>query len=56
MLQFLMEQQGLSIRDLGPALGSESIAADMLAGDLELSIAQIKVLGALFRVDLGVFI
>ncbi len=56
MLQFLMAQQGLSNRDLVPALGTESIAAEMLAGDRELSIAQIKALGALFKVAPGGFI
>jgi HTH-type transcriptional regulator/antitoxin HigA len=56
MLQFLVEQQGLSNRDLLPSLGSEAIAAETLAGDRELSIAQIKALGALFKVDPGGFI
>jgi HTH-type transcriptional regulator/antitoxin HigA len=56
MLQFLIEQQGLSARDLVPALGSEPVVAEMLAGDREFSIAQIKALGILFRVDPSVFI
>ena len=55
MLQFLMEQPGLSMSDLLPALGSESIAAEMLVGDRELSIIQIKALGTLFKVDPSVF-
>lgn len=56
MLQFLIEQQGLRTSDLVPALGSESISAEILTGDRDLSIAQIKALGALFKVDPGVFI
>jgi HTH-type transcriptional regulator/antitoxin HigA len=56
MLQFLIEQQGLSARDLVPALGSEPVVAEMLVGDQELSIAQIKALGTLFKVDPSVFI
>lgn len=56
MLQFLMEQQGLDTSDLAPALGSESIATAALTGDRDLSIAQIKALGKLFKVDPGVFI
>lgn len=56
MLQFLMEQQGLSTSDLVPALGCESLAAEMVAGDRELSIVHIKALGALFKVDPSLFI
>jgi HTH-type transcriptional regulator/antitoxin HigA len=56
MLQFLIEQQGLSARDLVPALGSEPVVTEMLAGDREFSIAQIKALGTLFKVDPSVFI
>jgi len=56
MLQFLIEQQGLSARDLVPDLGSEPVVAEMLAGDRDPSIAQIKALGTLFKVDPSVFI
>ncbi|MEO0988676.1 MAG: transcriptional regulator [Cyanobacteria bacterium J06639_14] len=56
MLQFLMEHQGLSNSDLVSALGSEPMVAEILAGNRELSIAQIKALGTLFKVDPGVFI
>ncbi|MFM7219432.1 MAG: type II toxin-antitoxin system HigA family antitoxin [Nodosilinea sp.] len=56
MLKFLIDQPGLRTSDLVPALGSESISAEILTGDLDLSIAQIKALGALFKVDPGVFI
>jgi HTH-type transcriptional regulator / antitoxin HigA len=56
MLQFLIEQQGLSSRDLVPTLGSEPVVAEILVGDREFSIAQIKALGTLFKVDPSVFI
>ncbi len=56
MIQFLIEQQGLSTRDLVPVLGSEPVVAEMLSGDRDLSITQIKALGTLFKVDPGVFI
>lgn len=55
MLQLLREQPRLSASDLVPALGSESIAAERLAGDLKLLIAQIKASSALFKGDLSVF-
>lgn len=56
MLQFLIEHQGLSTSDLVPALGSEPVVAELLTGDRDPSITQIKALGALFKVDPGVFI
>lgn len=56
MLQFLIGQQGLSNTDLMSALGSESMVAEALAGDRDLSISQIKALSALFKVDPSVFI
>lgn len=56
MLRFLMEQQGLAMADLADVLGSEVIATETLAGDHELSIAQVKTLSALFKVDPSVFL
>jgi HTH-type transcriptional regulator/antitoxin HigA len=56
MLQFLMEQQGLATADLVAALGSEVIVTETLTGDRELSIAQVKRLSTLFKVDPSVFI
>jgi antitoxin component HigA of HigAB toxin-antitoxin module len=56
MLQFLMEHQGLNLTDLASTLGSEQIVADILAGDRELSIAQVKKLSNLFKIDSSVFI
>lgn len=56
MLQFLMEHQGLNLTHLGSTLGSEQIVAEILAGDRELSIAQVKKLSNLFKLDSGLFI
>lgn len=56
MLQFLMEQQELTATDLAAALDSEAIADEILTGDRELSISQVKSLSALFKVDPSVFI
>jgi HTH-type transcriptional regulator/antitoxin HigA len=56
MLQFLIEQQGLATADLVAALGSEVIVTETLTGDRELSIAQVKRLSTLFKVDPSVFI
>ena len=56
MLRFLVEQQGLAAADLAVILGSEASVDETLAGDRELSIAQIKTLSALFKVDPSVFL
>lgn len=56
MLHFLMEQQGLSTTDLVTVMGSEAAVSEILEGDRELSIAQVKALSALFKVDPSVFI
>ena len=56
ILHFLMEQQGLATADLAAALGSEVAVTETLTGDHELSIAQVKALSALFKVDPTVFI
>lgn len=56
MLQFLMEHQGLHLTHLESVLGTQQIVAEILAGDRELSIAQVKKLSNLFKLDSGVFI
>jgi HTH-type transcriptional regulator/antitoxin HigA len=56
MVEFLMEQQGLTVADLAAALGSEAIAIAILAGQHDLSIPQVKALSHLFKVDPRVFI
>lgn len=54
MLQFLMEQQGTTTVDLAEVLGSEVEA--ILKGEREMSIAQIKSLSQLFKVEPSVFL
>ena len=56
MLRFLIEQQGLAAADLAVVLGSEASVDETLAGDRELSIAQVKTLSALLKVDPSVFL
>jgi HTH-type transcriptional regulator/antitoxin HigA len=56
MLDFLMEQQGISIAELANLVGSETLATEILAGNTNLSIAQVKALSQLFKVDPSVFI
>ncbi len=56
MLQFLMEQQGLSTTHLAEVLGSEGLAAEALKAEHQLTIAQIKALSKLFKVNPIVFI
>lgn len=56
MLQFLMEQQGLTVADLKIVLGSEAIATATLSGDHELSISQVKALSQLLKVSPEVFL
>jgi len=56
MLEFLMEQQGISIAELANLVGSETLATEILAGNTSLSIAQVKALSQLFKVDPSVFI
>jgi hypothetical protein len=46
----------LPYADLAAALGSEMIATETWTGDRELSIAQVKTLSALFKVEPGVLI
>lgn len=56
MLDFLMEQQGISIAELTNLVGSETLATEILAGNTNLSIAQVKALSQFFKVDPSVFI
>ncbi|NJL23409.1 MAG: transcriptional regulator [Leptolyngbyaceae cyanobacterium SM1_3_5] len=56
MLQFLMEQQDLSINHLAEVLGSETIAAKILNGEQEMTIAQVKTLSKLCKVEPSVFL
>jgi HTH-type transcriptional regulator / antitoxin HigA len=56
ILLFLMDQRNLQAADLAEIFGSEAIASDVIANQVELSKAQIKALGHFFRVDPGLFL
>src|ERR1700723_1173801 len=54
MLKFLMEQHGLSQRDL-PEIGSRGVVSEILRGKRELNVRQIGALCERFRLPPGVF-
>jgi HTH-type transcriptional regulator / antitoxin HigA len=56
MILFLMEQRNLQASDLVEVFGSEEIAADTIANQVEFSKAQIKALGQFFNIDPGLFL
>jgi HTH-type transcriptional regulator / antitoxin HigA len=56
MLIFLMEQRNLQAADLDEVFGSEVIAANVIANQIEFSTAHIKALGRFFKVDPGLFL
>lgn len=56
VLEFLMEQQGISIAELTNLVGSETLVTEILADNTNLSIAQVNALSQLFKVDPSVFI
>jgi len=56
MVAFLMEQQGLTAKDLWPVLGSKSRVSEILSGKRAISKDQAKALAAFFRVGVAVFI
>ena len=55
MLEFLMEQQQMTAIDLAPILGSVTIAHEVVAGDREMTITQVKQLAKRFGVEPSVF-
>jgi HTH-type transcriptional regulator/antitoxin HigA len=55
VLRFLMEQHGLSQKDL-PEIGSQGVVSEVLAGRRHLNVRQIQALAVRFGVDAGVFI
>ena len=55
MLEFLMEQQQLTAIDLVPILGSVTIVNDIMTGDREMTITQVKQLAKRFGVEPNVF-
>jgi HTH-type transcriptional regulator/antitoxin HigA len=56
VVRFLIEQQGLTQRDLIPEFGSESAVSMFLAGDRKLTVEQIRKLSSRFKLSADVFI
>ncbi len=56
VVRFLIEQQGLSQRDLIPQFGSESAVSMFLAGQRKLTLDQVRKLSARFKLPSDVFI
>ena len=55
MLEFLMEQQQLTAIDLVPILGSVTIVNELITGDREMTIAQLKQLAKRFGIEPSMF-
>jgi HTH-type transcriptional regulator/antitoxin HigA len=56
MLEFLMEQQQMTAINLAPILGSVTIVNEVITGDREMTITQVKQLATKFGVEPSVFI
>ena len=56
VLRFLIEQQGLTQRDLIPEFGSESAVSIFLRGQRRLTLEQVRKLSARFKLSTDVFI
>jgi HTH-type transcriptional regulator / antitoxin HigA len=56
VVRFLIEQQGLTQRDLIPQFGSESAVSMFLAGRRKLTLDQVRKLSARFKLPSDVFI
>ena len=56
VVRFLIEQQGLTQRDLIPQFGSESAVSMFLAGQRKLTLEQVRRLSARFKVPADVFV
>lgn len=54
-LQFLMEEQGLSVADLSE-LGAPSEISELLTGDKEFTLRQVRLLATRFKVSPAVFL
>lgn len=54
-LQYLMEEHGLSVADL-PELGAACEISELLTGDKEFSLRQIRLLATRFKVSPAVFL
>ncbi|HKN00643.1 MAG TPA: hypothetical protein VJX23_09020 [Candidatus Binataceae bacterium] len=55
LLKFLMEQHGLSQRDL-PEVGSQGVVSEILRGKRELNVRQIEALSQRFHLSAGAFL
>jgi HTH-type transcriptional regulator / antitoxin HigA len=55
VVRFLVEQQGLTQRDLAPQFGSESAVSMFLAGQRRLTVEQVRRLSTRFRLPADVF-
>jgi HTH-type transcriptional regulator/antitoxin HigA len=56
IVRFLIEQQGLTQRDLVPQFGSESAVSMFLAGQRKLTLEQLRRLSARFNLPADVFL
>jgi HTH-type transcriptional regulator/antitoxin HigA len=56
VLRFLIEQQGLTQRDLIPQFGSESAVSMFLRGQRKLTLEQVRRLSARFKIPADVFL
>jgi len=56
VVRLLIEEQGLTQRDLIPQFGSESAVSMFLAGRRKLTIAQVRKLASRFKLPAGVFL
>ena len=56
LVSFLLEQRGLTARDLWPVLGSKSRVSDLVNGVREVSKEQAKKLGEFFHISPAAFI
>ena len=56
MVAFLLEQRGLSAKDLWSVIGSKSRVSEILAGKRSISKDQAKKLAEFFRVSVDLFL
>jgi HTH-type transcriptional regulator/antitoxin HigA len=56
MVAFLLEQRGLSQKDLWPVVGSKSRVSEILAGKRSITKEQARKLAEFFHVGVGLFI
>lgn len=54
-LRYLMQAHGLTQSDL-PEVGNQGVVSEILAGNLELNVRQVRALGERFGVDPAVFL